>query len=129
MIDDIPTVTNDFYIKLASDADMPVALAAFYRQDSTTVVDPDTGEEHVQLEGEPYLVATTHDYAIDIVGVIYKPTGVMLTDDEGNEYPEQSPLEGWHVNIRLLNDAMREAAEAVNETYGVVPATPARVWA
>jgi hypothetical protein len=55
-------------------------LAAFYRQDSTTVVDPDTGEEHVQLEGEPYLVSTTHDYAIDLVGVIYEPTGVTLTD-------------------------------------------------
>ena len=119
----------DYFLKLQTEADIPVALAAFYRQDSTTVVDPETGEEHVQLEGEPYLVATTHDYAIDIVGVIYKPTGVMLTDDEGNEYPEQAPLDGYHVNIRLLNDAMREAAEAVNETYGVVPTTPTRVWA
>ena len=129
MIDDIPTVTNDFYIKLASEADMPVALAAFYRQDSTTVVDPDTGEEHVQLEGEPYLVATTHDYAIDIVGVIYKPTGNMLTDDEGNEYPEIAPLDGYHLNIRLLNDTMREAAEAVNADYGVVVNSPSRTWA
>jgi hypothetical protein len=65
----------------------PLPSHAFYRQDSTTVVDPDTGEEHVQLEGEPYLVSTTHDYAIDIVGVIYEPTGETLTDAEGNEYP------------------------------------------
>ena len=129
MIDDIPTVTNDFYIKLASEADMPVALAAFYRQDSTTVVDPDTGEEHVQLEGEPYLVATTHDYAIDIVGVIYSPTGVMLTDEEGNEYPETAPLDGWHLNIRLLNDTMREAVEAIDATHGLTPNSPSRVWA
>jgi hypothetical protein len=53
-MDDI--IKTDFYIKLPSEADMPTALAAFYRQDSTTVVDPETGEEHVQLEGEPYLV-------------------------------------------------------------------------
>lgn len=40
----------------------------------------------------------------DIVGTIYKPTGIMLTDNEGNEYPEMgfisdensNPL--YHVN-------------------------------
>jgi hypothetical protein len=120
---------TDFYIKLPSEADMPTILNAFYRQDSTTVVDPETGEEHVQLEGEPYLVSTTHDYAIDIVGVIYRPTGETLTDDEGNEYAETAPLDGWHVNIRLLNDTMREAVEAIAADYGVLPNTPARVWA
>lgn len=121
--------TTDFYIKLNDKADMPTALAAFYRQDSTTVVDPDTGEEHVQLEGEPYLVSTTHDYAIDIVGVIYKATGVMLTDEEGNEYPETAPLDGWHLNIRLLNDTMREAVEAIEAEYGVAVNSPSRTWA
>ena len=120
---------TDFYIKLNSEADMPVALAAFYRQDSTTVVDPETGEEHVQLEGEPYLVQNTHDYAIDVVGVIYKPTGNMLVDDEGNEYPETAPLDGWHVNIRLIGDKMRDIVKAIDAQYGVMPETPARVWA
>jgi hypothetical protein len=121
--------TTDFFIKLASEADMPAVLSAFYRQDSTTVVDPETGEEHVQLEGEPYLVATTHDYAIDIVGVIYKATGVILTDPEGNDYPETAPLDGYHLNIRLLNDTMREAVEAIDATHGVTPNSPSRVWA
>lgn len=131
MTDDIiiDAPKTDFFIKLASEADMPTALAAFYKQDSTTVVDPETGEEHVQLEGEPSLVQNTHDYAMDIVGVIYKPTGVMLTDAEGNEYPEMAPLDGWHINIRLIGDKMREAVEAVDAVYGVVPETPARVWA
>jgi len=131
MTDDIiiDAPRTDFFIKLASEADMPTALAAFYRQDSTTVVDPDTGEEHVQLEGEPYLVQNTHDYAMDIVGVIHKPTGVMLTDAEGNEWPEMAPLDGWHINIRLIGDAVREAVEAVDAAYGVTPETPARVWA
>lgn len=121
--------TTDFYIKLASEADMPTALAAFYKQDSTTVVDPDTGEEHVQLEGNPYLVSTTHDYAIDIVGVIYKATGVILTDPEGNDYPETAPLDGYHLNIRLLNDTMREAVEAIEAEYGVAVNSPSRTWA
>jgi hypothetical protein len=35
---------------------------------------------------------------IDIIGLIYKPTGVMLTDEEGFEYAEQAPITGWHVN-------------------------------
>ena len=120
---------TDFYIKLASEADMPTALAAFYKQDSTTVVDPETGEESVQLEGEPYLVSTTHDYAIDLVGVIYEPTGETLTDDEGNEWPETAPLDGWHLNIRLLNDTMRAETEALDAQYGVTPNSPSRVWA
>jgi hypothetical protein len=122
-------MTTDFYIRLNSEADTLTALAAFCHQDTETTVDDETGEETVTNVGEPYLVTATHDYAIDIVGVIYRPTGNMLTDDEGNEYPETAPLDGWHVNIRLLNDTMLEAAEAVNAVYGVVPETPARVWA
>lgn len=120
---------TDFYIKLNDKADMPTALAAFYKQDTTTEVDGETGEETVTNVGEPYLVATTHDYAIDIVGVIYKATGVMLTDPEGNEYPETAPLDGWHVNLRLIGDAFYDTAEAINAEYGVVVNSPARAWA
>jgi len=120
---------TDFYIKLNAEADMPTAFAAFYRQDTTTETDPETGEKHVQLEGDPYLVTATHDYAIDLVGVIYEPTGETLTDDDGNEYPETAPIDGWHVNLRLLNDTMREAVEAIDAAYGVTPSSPSRVWA
>jgi hypothetical protein len=127
-MDDI--IKTDYFIKLPSEADMPTALRCLLSsQDSTTVVDPETGEEHVQLEGEPYLVSTTHDYAIDLVGVIYEPTGETLTDDEGNEYPETAPLDGYHLNIRLLNDTMREAVEAIEAEYGLTPNSPSRVWA
>jgi hypothetical protein len=124
----IEALKTDFYIKLASEADMPTALAAFYRQDSSTVVDPDTGEEHVQLEGEPYLVKHSPDHAIDIVGVIYEPTGDMLTDGEGNQYPETAPIDGWHINIRLSGDARRADVEAIDALYGVTPNSPSRVW-
>ena len=132
---------TDFYLKLASEADMPTALAAFYKQDYTTIVDPETGEESTQLEGEPYLVQHTRDYAFDIVGVIHEPTGNMLTDDEGNEYPEMAAVDGWHVNLRIRGgipnkdpedpeavNTLRDDVEALDAAYGITPNSPSRVW-
>jgi hypothetical protein len=37
-------------------------------------------------------------------------------------------LDGWHVNIRLIGDEVREAVEALNVTHGVTPSTPHRIW-
>jgi hypothetical protein len=119
---------TDFYLKLNSEADLSTALAAFYKQDYTTVVDEETGEETQTPEDEPYLVLNTHDYAIDLVDTIYEPTGNMLTDDEGIEYPEMTPIDGFHVNIRLVGDAVRETVEALDAQYGVTPNSPSRVW-
>ena len=128
MIEEPTTPSNDFFLKLASESDMPTAFAPFYRQDTETTVDDETGEETVVNVGDPYLVPHTKDYAIDVVGVIYRPTGNMLTDDEGNEYPEQAPLDGWHVNIRLIGDARRVDVEALEGVYGVQPNAPARIF-
>ena len=128
MIEESTPPRNDFFLKLVSEADMPTALAAFYHQDTETTVDEETGEETVFNVGEPHLVPHTKDYAIDVVGVIYRPTGDMLTDADGNEYPEQAPLDGWHVNIRLIGDARRADVEAIDAVYGVAPASPERVW-
>ena len=66
---------------------------------------------------EPFL--TTH--AIDVIGVIYKPTGEMLLGEDG-EYPAMAAQEGWHVNVRGP-----ETAEL--EPYVVDVKTPVRVWA
>ena len=117
----------DFYIKLNSEADLPTVFSAFYKQDYVTVVDEE-GNETQTPEGDPYLVTHTHDYAIDLVGVIYEPTGNMLTDDEGNEYPETAPVDGWHVNVRLVGEGRREDVEAIDATYGVVPNSPSRIF-
>lgn len=120
----------DYYLKLNSEADMPTVLAAFYYQDTVTETDPETGEETVTNVGDPYLVQNTHDYAMDIVGVIYKATGNMLTGDEGNKYHETAPLDGWHINIRLIGDARRADVEALSDYFvDPEPVTPARVWA
>ena len=130
MTEEITAPKTDFYVKLATEADMPTALSAFYQQDTTTEVDPETGEETVTNVGDPYLVQNTHDYAMDIVGIIYKATGNTLTDDDGNEYPETAPLDGWHVNIRLINDARRADVEALSDYFvDPQPTTPSRSWA
>ena len=59
---------------------------------------------------------------IDVIGTIYKPTGVMLTGEEG-EYPEMVAIGGYHVNIRT-----KEACPEL-EAYAVDVTTPYRVWA
>ena len=128
MIEETTQTRNDFFLKLASEADMPSVLASFYRQDTITEVDGETGEETVVNVGDPYMVKQTTDYAIDVVGVIYRPTGNTLTDADGNEYPEQAPLEGWHVNVRLLGDALRDTVEALDAIYGMQPQSPARIF-
>jgi len=60
-------------------------------------------------------------YLTDEIGLIYKQTGTMLTDDEGFEYPEMAPIEGWHINMRGdLPDELQQ--------YVVVVNTPYRIW-
>jgi len=118
---------TDFYLRLSAESDMPTVLADFYQQDYVTNVD-DEGVETQTPDGDPYLVTHSHDYAIDVVGLIHEPTGTMLTDEEGNEYPEMAPVDGWHINIRLVGDAKRETVEALDAVHGVTPNSPSRVW-
>ena len=124
----VEALKRDFYLKLTAESDMPTVLSAFYQQDYVTNVD-DEGVETQVADGDPYLVQFTHEYAIDVVGTIYEPTGNTLTDDEGIAYPEMAPIpNAWHVNIRLVGDAMRETVEALDAAYGVTPNSPSRVW-
>lgn len=116
----------DYYLKLASEADMPTVLAAFYTQDSHVEHDEE-GAETVVLDGDPYMIQATADYAIDTVGIIRKATGVMIEDPDGNVYPETAAIPGWHINIRLAGNARRADVEAL-AAYQTNPVTPARVW-
>lgn len=59
--------------------------------------------------------------AVDVIGVIYKPTGKMLKSDEG-PVPEMKPVPGWHVNVRHS----KKIAEL--SQYQIFPQTPERVW-
>lgn len=62
---------------------------------------------------------------IDTIGLIYKPTGRSVKSSMGTFEPVMAPIEGWHVNIRLVEG---EDASAL-EQYTVQPVTPNRVWA
>lgn len=59
---------------------------------------------------------------IDIISPIYKPTGTMLTDDEGFEYLEMANVGGWHVNMR------GEVAASIKPYVITVSGTPYRIW-
>ena len=109
MIDEALGPKTDFYLKLASEASMPSVLSAFY-------------------DDEGGFVSSTADYAIDVVGVLQEPTGVTITNDDGMEYPEMQALDGWHVNIRLSGDGLRNEIEALAVSHGVTPSAPKRVW-
>jgi hypothetical protein len=119
---------TDFYLRLSAESDMPTVLSDFYQQDYVTQVDEETGESTQVADGDPYLVQFTHDYAISVVGTLHEPSGTMLTDEEGNEYPEMQAMTGWHINIRLVGDAVRETVEELDESHGVNPEQPMRVW-
>lgn len=61
---------------------------------------------------------------IDVIGVIYKQTGAILKYEDGTEYPEMRPLDGWHVNVFVLPDEDTTALQP----YVVTPVNPVRVW-
>ena len=79
--------------------------------------------EQTNVQGDVVETVKVPKYAaVDVIGVIYKPTGKMLQTDEG-EVPEMAPVEGWHVNVRHTD----EASEL--DAYMVEVATPVRGWA
>ena len=109
MIEETEVIKTDFYLKLANEASITTVLSAFYNED-----------------GE--FVLNTSDYAMDVVGTLHEPTGNTLTNDDGMEYPEMQAMDGWHVNIRLVGDAMRDVVEALDTLHGVTPEVPRRIW-
>jgi hypothetical protein len=119
---------RDFYYAFTDEAAAATALQPFYYQPVITSVDEETGETVETPDGDAYLVMHSHDHSFDIVGLIHEPTGNMLTDAEGIEYPEMAPIDGWHVNLRIRGDYMRDDAEAIDATSGVSPVTPHRTW-
>lgn len=72
------------------------------------------------MDGEPVLSA-----AVDYVGTIYRPTGVMLLDTEGDEYPEMRAVDGYHANLRADLTAEQETLLPIIEA----PNRPQRIFA
>ena len=60
---------------------------------------------------------------IDEIGVIYIPTGEVVSGEYGDE-PVMEPIDGWHVNVRTM---LQDAADALRYIE-VTPDNPVRVW-
>jgi hypothetical protein len=114
-----PALSGDMFLKFSDEAEMLSVLFHDVPTEWETTTDEETGEvtkTPIAFESRPRFANT------DIVGTIYRPTGNTLTDDEGNEYPEQEALDGFHANVRA------EAPIEELEGYRVYPNQPARVW-
>jgi hypothetical protein len=101
---------TDYFLKFADEAEANAAL--FTEQ---TNVQDDVVET----------VLVPKYAAVDIVGVIYKPTGKVLPapDGSGEAVDEMAPIDGWHVNVRHTDEAPELDA------YKVEVKTPSRMWA
>lgn len=97
----------------------PLSLDYHLRFDSEAAADQVLFD--MQHDGQGYNKVPRYQ-AVDVIGTIYKPTGIMLPTDEGEVF-EMAPVEGWHANVRHSD----EAPEL--EAYQVFPQTPVRVWA
>ena len=62
---------------------------------------------------------------LDVIGLIHKPTGNTLTTEDGLQYPESLPIDGYHANLKA------ELTEQQEALLPLIPAptTPYRVWA
>jgi hypothetical protein len=60
--------------------------------------------------------------AVDVIGTIYAPTGVMLKTPEGDT-PEMKAVSGYHANVR------HTAESPELDAFVVVVNSPVRVWA
>jgi len=59
---------------------------------------------------------------ISVIGTMYTRTGNILTDADGMEYYETTPVDGYHVNMRC------RAEQPDLVAYDTAPTTPQRVW-
>ena len=92
-------------------------------EDTNEVIEH-VGDLYLKFPDEATALEVLEDYegAVDVIGVISKPTGEMTFDDEGNEVPVMTTLEGWHVNTRGSMPLDLQA-------FAVQVDSPYRVWA
>lgn len=52
----------------------------------------------VNDDGE--IITSSSNHCLVLIGDIYRETGEILIDSEGNEYPETEKVDGYHANLR-----------------------------
>ena len=86
----------------------------------------EAGLTHKDEHNEDILTRFTDQYALDVIGEMYAPTGNMIEGEDGRFFPEQAPLDGWHVNARILSgDPLPESFAQ----YEIFPNSPSRDFA
>lgn len=98
---------NDYFLKFSNETE---ANSNLFTEE--TIVN----EEVVETNKVPKYTA------IDVIGTIYKPTGEMVTTEDGELVPEMAAIPGFHVNVRHKT----EAPEL--QQFAVTPNTPTRNW-
>jgi hypothetical protein len=140
----------DYYLKAASEAALMTALEAVNAVKSYAVKN-----EQGEVIETRYVAAP--GYNLDIVGIIYKPTGNVVQqtiDGRTTEVPEMAALPGFHANLRgpadlaptvVVTPYVRTEADVANpefvmpeptitttpspiEELLVYPQSPSRVW-
>lgn len=78
--------------------------------------------EQAGLVADGEIITSSHNHSIVLLPNLHAPTGNILTDDDGNEYREMMPLEGFHANLRYKKPVGLESLE-------VEVSTPIVEWA
>jgi hypothetical protein len=92
--------------------------------DDIDIIEPiPYGDMYLRFTDEAEATELLTDYpgSVDVIGIIYKPTGVMIETPE-SEVPEMAAIPGWHANTRgpMLESLI---------PFAVEPEHPVRVWA
>lgn len=98
---------NNYYLKFQDQAELETTLL----------------NTEIATEIDGHFISS---FPLDVIGVIYKPTGKLITTDE-IDYPELSLIAGWHANMKA--NLTVEQEEALSTFIVVEPVTPYRVWA
>jgi hypothetical protein len=104
---------QDYYLKFTDEAE---AKAVLYRMEGVVEADEENGVE----ANEGYEVQNYKN--IDVLGTLYEKQEIVDPENP----PEPIPLEGWHVNVRVMPDEDTTPLESFK--VNPEPQTWRRVW-
>jgi hypothetical protein len=105
----VKTMKN-YYLKFKDQAELEATLIAAGLATSETIAEE---------------IVFAPKVTLDVIGLIYKPTGKTLQTENNLNYPETAAVDGWHANLKA--DLTAEQEEVLPSI--AAPATHYRVWA